>query len=166
MTRQTPLLLAAAAALLVATATSPAMAQVFDKGLAAYRDGYFELAFRAFRIEASQGNVEARYLMGLMYAKGEGVPKDHEDAALSFRQAAEKGHAKAQARLGVMYAKGEGVAKDLVTAYAWFSAATAQNLDSARKVKEIVAEGMSRSQIAKAEKLSHDFRSRYVLPFR
>ena len=161
-----PLLLASVAALFVGTAAPPAMAQYFYEGLAAYRDGYFEVAFTIFRIEATQGNVEARYLMGRMYAKGEGVVQDHEDAALSFRQAAEQGHAKAQALLGFYYAKGEGVAKDLVAAYAWLSAAADQNLDEGREGKKIVVKVMSRSQIAKAEELSRDFRARYVLPFR
>lgn len=179
MARQAVLRLVAVAAFFVGAAGPPAMAQdsgdplkayrdgkLFDQGQEAYRDGYFELAFRVFLIEAARGNVEARYRIGLMYANGEGVPRDDEDAVLSFRQAAEKGHARAQAHLGTMYFEGEGVTEDFVTGYAWVSVAAAQNLDAARKAKEIIAKAMSRSQIARAEELSRDFRARYVLPFR
>ena len=83
-----------------------------------FRKDHAEAA-RWYRMAAEQGYAKAQYNLGLMYAKGEGVPEDGVEAVRWYRMAAEQGHAKAQYNLGVMYAKGEGVPKDDVQAYAW-----------------------------------------------
>ena len=48
----------------------------------------------------AQGNL------GLMYAKGEGVPQDNTKAVMWFRKAAERDLPIAQFYLGLMYAEG------------------------------------------------------------
>ena len=58
----------------------------------------FQEQFKA----AEQGQAEAQYTLGFMYAKGEGVPQDYAEAMKWFRKAAEQGHAEAQHNLGVM----------------------------------------------------------------
>ena len=60
----------------------------------------------------AQGNASAQFNLGLMYANGDGVPKDAAEAVKWYRKAADQGNAHAQFILGVMYANGEGVPKD------------------------------------------------------
>jgi TPR repeat protein len=62
-----------------------------------------------YRQAAAQGDAVAQYNLGIMYAKGEGVPRDDVEAVKWYQQVAARGYAGAQYSLGVMYAKGEGV---------------------------------------------------------
>ena len=100
-----------------------------------------------------------------MYASGRGVPEDDAEAVRWYRLAAEQGYAGAQLNLGLMYANAEGVPKDDVTAYAWLNIAAAQGQSSANEGKEHVAKHMTQSQVAKAQKLSREHWTRYVIPF-
>ena len=70
----------------------------------------------ALRARAAQGDAEAQFNIGVMYAEGRGVPRDDAEAVRWYRLAAEQGHAYAQFNLGVMYAYGEGVPQDDVQA--------------------------------------------------
>ena len=72
------------------------------------------------RQAADQGDAEAQYSLGLMYATGEGVPEDFTQAAAWWRKAADQGHADAQFGLGGMYATGQGVTQDFTQAAAWW----------------------------------------------
>ena len=60
------------------------------------------------RKAAEQGSDIAQCALGKMYASGEGVPQDYDQAAAWFQKAAEQGNAQAQTLLGSMYASGEG----------------------------------------------------------
>ena len=53
---------------------------------------------------AAQGNVEAQVKLGVMYATGQGIPRDDAEALKWFRLAATQGNAEAQVYLGFMYA--------------------------------------------------------------
>lgn len=103
---------------------------------------------------AEQGDASAQFKLGLMYDHGYGVPEDGAEAVRWYRMAAEQGHVPAQNNLGVMYAGGEGVPEDNVQAYAWYSIAAAQGDEVANQNKERTAKGMTRAQIAEAQKLS------------
>jgi TPR repeat protein len=70
--------------------------------------------------------VGAQNNLGIMYAKGNGVPRDSAAAAKWYRRAAEQGYAVAQNNLGLMYATGEGVPKDVAQAIAWYRRAAEQ----------------------------------------
>ena len=67
-----------------------------------------------------------------MYAEGEGVPEDNQEAVKWYRKAAEQGYAKAQYNLGVMYGKGEGVAEDDREAVKWYRKAAEQGIARAQ----------------------------------
>jgi uncharacterized protein len=54
------------------------------------------------------------------YYWGEGVLKNHREAATFCRLAADQGLAPAQSRLGIMYAEGEGVVQNDKEALRWF----------------------------------------------
>ena len=64
-----------------------------------------------------------------------------------------------------MYGLGEGVPEDYVNAYAWLSVAAAQGHIAAKDAKELITEKMTRQQLKEAQKLSREYRSRYVEPF-
>jgi len=55
-----------------------------------------------------------------MYAIGQGVPQDYEQAVVWFRKAAEQGEAMAQTNLGVRCVAGEGVPADAAQALVWY----------------------------------------------
>ena len=69
-------------------------------------------AYNIFVTRAREGDADAEYNLGMMYARGQGVPKDY-DAALSwFQKAHDGGNRGATYFLGKMYATGVGVQKD------------------------------------------------------
>lgn len=78
------------------------------------------------RRSAEQGNAEAQFYMGCVYANGDGVPKDDAQALLWYRKAAAQKHSGAQNNLGWMYDQGRGVPKDSAEAANWYLKA-AQN---------------------------------------
>jgi len=57
-------------------------------------------------------DIEARFNLGVMHEKGQGVPKDERKAVLCYEEAAAQGLAEAQFNLGAMYEEGRGVPKD------------------------------------------------------
>ncbi len=130
------------------------------KAASAYEQKDFTTAVNIWRPLAGQGNAEARTLLGAMYWRGEGVPRDHQEAARLYLLAAEQGYARAQNNIGFMYAFGEGIPPhDDVQAYKWLSLAvrgyTAKNqerLDQARKDLATVTARMTAAQIAEAER--------------
>ncbi|MDP1666780.1 MAG: J domain-containing protein [Methylobacter sp.] len=68
---------------------------------------------------AEQGNAEAQFQAGLIYANGQGQAKDDKQAVGWLAKAAEQGHREAQTKLGFMYATGRGVAQNYSSAVYW-----------------------------------------------
>ena len=90
----------------------------------AYERKDFTAALAVWRPLAEAGNAEAETLLGAMYWSGEGVLRDHKQAAYWYLRAAGKGYARAQNDIGYMYGFGEGVPpRDNVQAYKWLSLA-------------------------------------------
>ncbi len=79
----------------------------------------------------------------------------------AVKKAAEQGHAVAQYDLGVMYETGEGVPEDDIQAYAWISLASAQGVENAKKVKEMLTGEMTSAEVAEAQKLSRKYREAF-----
>jgi clan AA aspartic protease (TIGR02281 family) len=128
-----------AGGLLALTLFGVAVAGQFEDGDAAYQRGDYATAMQLLRraLLADQGNVLhcrddwcrnvlAEYNLGVMYAKGQGVPQDYAQAATWFRKAADQGNALAQANLGMAYDKGQGVPQDYAQAVAWYRKAADQ----------------------------------------
>src|SRR5262245_43310762 len=74
-----------------------------DEGIRAYNNGDYATAFGEFLSSAQQGNATAQEYLGVMYAKGQGVPQDYGQAIQWYQRAAQQGDASAQFNLGVMY---------------------------------------------------------------
>ncbi|MCY4514022.1 MAG: SEL1-like repeat protein [Candidatus Tectomicrobia bacterium] len=77
-----------------------------------------------------------------------------------------QGYAWAQYGLGFMYNYGRGVPESDVEAYAWVNIAADQGVQLAKKVREPIAETMTRENMFRAQKLSREYWKAYVLPFR
>ena len=97
------------------------------------------LAVLSVRTAAEQGNADAQFKLGDMYATGEGVPKDDREAERWFRMAAEQGHLGAQMSLVKIYT-GE-----------W-----CPNPENAREAARWFRDSMTRAQIAEAQRLSRE----------
>ena len=98
----------------------------FGEGFGAYLRGDYAAALKEWRPLAEQGDAVAQFNLGLMYAKGEGVPEDAREAVRWYRKAAEQGNAIAQFWLGVMYAGGKGIPEDAREAVRWYRKAAEQ----------------------------------------
>ncbi len=79
-----------------------------------------------WRARAEQGDAKAQNELGVMYAKGRGMPQDYGEAVRWYRKAAAQGNAKAQYNLGVSYANGGGVPQDYGQAVTWYRKAAQQ----------------------------------------
>jgi tetratricopeptide (TPR) repeat protein len=138
-----------------------------DAAYAAYQKGDYSTALRHLRPLADQGDARAQFVLGVMYAEGQGVPQDYAEAVKWYRRAANHSHAQAQYNLGLSYAKGEGVPQDDVSAHMWFNLAAARfpvsdtrNHDLAVRNRELVANKMTREQIAEAQNLAREWKPR------
>ena len=99
-----------------------------QKGVSAYISGDYATALREWKPLAEQGNADAQYSLGLMYANGHGDLKDYKTAVKWWKLAAKQGYVDAQNNLGVMYANGYGVPKDYKTAVKWYRLAAKQGM--------------------------------------
>ena len=86
-----------------------------------------------------------------MYANGEGVPINYDEAMKWYRKAADQGHADAQTNLGLIYATGRGVPKNFIKAYVWYSIAFASGNEMAKKNLEILRSEMTPKQVSQAQ---------------
>ncbi|MDA8136526.1 MAG: tetratricopeptide repeat protein [Desulfobacteraceae bacterium] len=77
---------------------------------------------------AEQGDVNAQFNLGWMYAEGRGVPQNSKQAVYWYSRAAGQGDASAQFNLGMMYDNGEGVAQDDQQAAHWYAKAAEQGI--------------------------------------
>lgn len=95
----------------------------YEAGRRAANRGDFSTALKEWEPLATQGDREAQFSLGRMYARGDGVPRDFERAAELFRRSALHGHGRAAFNLGMMYEAGDGVPQDLAQAKRWFKRA-------------------------------------------
>ena len=102
--------------------------------------------------------LRPNYNLGLMYDKGQGVPRDYQTAVRWYRQAAEQGFAAAQYNLGLMYDKGHGVPRNYIDSYMWFSLAAAQSNDVAVQNLNRLEKLMIPAQIAAAQERARAWR--------
>ena len=118
--------LARAAVLLSATLAGPATAGPYEDAMAAAKRGDYATAIGLWRPLADQGDRDARFLLGSMYAAGKGVPQDYAEAAKWYRLAADQGESLSQFFLGAMYSNGQGVPQDYGQAVKFYRMAAEQ----------------------------------------
>lgn len=81
----------------------------FGSGQTAYAAGHHREAFLEWEVDANRGNPVAQYLIGNMYASGEGVAQDLEIANSFYEKAAEQGHVESAVKLATNYRLGQGL---------------------------------------------------------
>jgi uncharacterized protein len=86
----------------------------------AYQGRDYATALRLARPLAAEGDAHAQYMLGLLYHRGRGLPRDHNEAVNWFRRAADQDDAAAQFYLGIMFSEGHGVRQDHIEAAKWF----------------------------------------------
>jgi hypothetical protein len=84
----------------------------FDKAIAAYERQDYAAAFAQLKPLALLEYPPAQSSLGIMYAKGEGVPQDDQEAVYWYKKAAKEGEPKGLYNLALMYSDGRGVPKD------------------------------------------------------
>lgn len=95
------------------------VAKILRKAELLVKQGRTAKALPLYLQLAEQGNVDAQFHAGLIYANGQGVTKDDKLAACWIDKAAKQGHREAQTKLGFMYATGKGVEKNYSSAIYW-----------------------------------------------
>ena len=96
------------------------------------------------RQAAEQGDAEAQYNLGFMYAEGRGVSKDEAEAVRWYRLGADQGFTVAQLELGLMLMlmsdAGEGVSKDEPELVRWYRLGADQGFAVAHNCGVLVRE--------------------------
>ena len=75
----------------------------YQAGVDAYERGDYKIALEEWQPLAEGGDPQAQFRLGQMYARGDGVPQDDEEAAKLYKKAAEHGDTIAQFVLGIWY---------------------------------------------------------------
>ena len=153
-----------AAIILVSSFAALVTAGPSDDALDAFVNRDYATALRLFRLAADQGDANGHFMLGVMYATGQGVPQNYAEAVKWYRLATDQGNADAQYNLGVMYATGQGVYQDYVSAYMWLSLSASQGEQGAIKGRDLIARRMTPAQIAEAQKLAREWKPTITQP--
>ena len=89
---------------------------------------------------AAQGDVDAKYNLGMMNEVGWSIPVDLKKAIKWYREAAKEGHAEAQLRLGMLYYLGLGTRKSKLKGESWIRKAAKQNHSFAKTLNDTFIE--------------------------
>jgi uncharacterized protein len=101
---------------------APAAAGPLEDADAAAQRGDYSTALRLRRSLSEQGDAQAQFRLGIMYATGTGVAQDRVEAVKWYRKAAEQGYPLAQLLLGKNYT----VLQDYAEAAKWYRKASEQ----------------------------------------
>ena len=102
-----------------------------ESGEQAYRSEDFAAAFQEIKQRAEQGDAQAQYNLGTLYALGKGVGRDFAQAATWLGKAAAQGHAQAQANLGLLLLNAARTKAQWREAERWLRKASDQGSDYA-----------------------------------
>ncbi len=131
---------------LLALLTVPAAADL-GKGVTAYQRGDYVVAHGEFLASARAGEAQAKFSLGLMYLRGQGVAKDLPEALRWLRDAAGQGDGDARMVLGDLHMKDDPAVRDLAKSYLWLTLALSKvrgkkrhrTFDMRRRVTEMMA---------------------------
>jgi len=124
-----------AVALLFSTSAAQAQPQAFEEGMNALLEGNFAEAYCQWKPLAKRGHAESQYNLGWLYANGNGMNVDVDEALRWWQAAAKQGHADAQFAIGLAYITGEGgLEKNVDLAVRWFLRAAQQGHRDSREI--------------------------------
>lgn len=101
------------------TGGSSDMIRVYE-AYAVYKMGRFDEAFEMYQVLAEEGSARGMLNLAHMYAHGEGVKTDREQALLWYRRSAEAGDVTAMLETAEAYRDGLGTTADATEADRWF----------------------------------------------
>ena len=124
----------------------------FERGLDAFRGGDLKAAITEWSAAAEDGNKDALFNLGLLFANGNGVKQDWDQAKTLFQKAGKRGSELAMFSLAIMYFNGQGVPKDLPMAHVWASLGADLSNETSRKLRDSIEKTMSDQEIAFSKK--------------
>lgn len=101
----------------------------FDDGLKAYEDGNYAKAAQIFERLCKDGDTQACFNIGHLYANGSGVKQNFTRSSKYFKIACDAGNYQGCYALGIAYANGDGVQKDAQKSRQMLEAACDMNGD-------------------------------------
>lgn len=109
---------------------------------------------------ALEGDAQAQFELGEFFYTGRQTQQNLPQALRWYEMASLQGHAEAQHRLGTMFFRGEGVPASNIQAFIVLKMSAVNGSEEALDGADIVAEQMSREELAVATQvLGHIFRS-------
>ena len=121
-------------------------------------------AFKWFSLAAEQGSASAQAMLSTMYKDGEGVSQNYKQAFAWSRPAAEQGDADGQAQVGARYFSGFGVPQHFILSHIWMNLSCAAGNQDAEKLRKVVANEMSSTHIAEAQRLVAEWKPKTPSP--
>ena len=89
-------------------------------GMDAYNHGDVAMAYRLLSQEAKAGDAEAQVNLGYLFARGQGVWANQQEALRLYNLSAAQGDGEGMNAVGYKYQYGTGVAQDLGLAVRWY----------------------------------------------
>ncbi|MGB0721092.1 MAG: SH3 domain-containing protein [Gammaproteobacteria bacterium] len=105
-----------------------------EDAAAAMTRGDYAIAYCHYHPLARQGNAEAQYNLGWMYANGYGLAKDETKALIWWRKAARQNHSDAVVAVAMAYLHGDGTKKDKGEALKWLVEAAEHGVEDAMEI--------------------------------
>lgn len=135
-----PAVAAAASALTESTSTQLQRSAIMKQAVQLFEEEQYIHALKIFNPEATRGDAEAQYYLGLCYEDGLGeLTESATLAAKWFEAAAEQGYSAAQYKMGVLCDNGTDA--DLEAAFRWYQKAARQNSDAQTALARCYEEG-------------------------
>ena len=105
------------------------LGDLYRKGKAVEADPIAAARFYRAAADLTDGynGAKARYLLGMMFLEGDGIPRDAAEGSDLLQQAAQRGYVRAAVDLGRFHEEGELLPRDLVLAEEWYRDAIAMD---------------------------------------
>lgn len=130
------------------------LASAYRQGNGAPQD--YKTAVKWFTRAAEQGHAVTQYNLGIMPSFGLGVVPDYKASVKWYTRAAVQGNPIAQYNLARLYYLGQGIKENLAYAHMWANHASSNGFEMAEKLKGLLTELMSPSQIKEARNLANE----------
>jgi hypothetical protein len=111
---------------------NPDSSSALSGGVAAFDRGDYGTAFQSLQPSAQAGDGLAQYYLGVMYLKGQGVPKNRYLGIEWLSKAATAGAADAQSYMGAFNRRGDLVPQNYAEAMRWYLLAAKQNHENSQ----------------------------------
>lgn len=106
---------------------------LYNEALRLYENGMFSDAIKKYKLAAKLGSSGAKWNLGVMYHKGDGVPIDYKEASKWFLVLAKEGDKKSQYIIATMYERGRGLPQDMASAANWYVQSASQGFVAAQE---------------------------------